>query len=52
MESRSGRARRDAEHLGDLHEGESDVVMQDEHGSLLDREVSESTFKLVAIGDC
>ena len=51
VESRSGRARGDAEQLGDLHERQPEVVMQHEDRPLLDREMPEGPLELVAIGD-
>ena len=38
VEARSGGPRGDLEHFGDLHEGQPEVVMQDEDRPLLDRE--------------
>src|SRR5262245_61278886 len=51
MQSRSGRARGDAEELGDLHEGQPEVVVQDEDRALLDGQASERPLGLVAVGD-
>ena len=50
MESRSGRARRDAEQLGDLHERQPEVVVQHEDGPLIDRQSPVGPLELVAIG--
>ena len=51
VESRSGRPRGDLEDLGDLHEGQPEVVVQDEDRPLVDREPAEGALQLVAIGD-
>ena len=51
MEPRSGRPGRDAEQLGDLDEGQPDVVVQDEHGPLLHGEATVRTVELIAVGD-
>ncbi len=51
MESRSGRPGRDLEEFGDLHEGQPEVVVQDEDRSLFDREPAERPLQFVAIGD-
>jgi hypothetical protein len=51
VESRSGRARGDAEQLGDLHERQPEVVVQDEDRALLDGQVPEGSFQLVAIAN-
>jgi hypothetical protein len=51
VESRSSRPRRDAEGVGDLDEGQPNVVVQDEDRSLLDREASKRPIECVAIGD-
>ena len=51
VQARSGRPGRDAEHLGDLDQGQPEVVVQDEHRSLVDREVAERPFQFIAIGD-
>ena len=51
MQSRSGRAGGDLEHLGDLHERQPEVVVQDEDGPLVDREPAEGPLELVAVGD-
>jgi len=50
MESRAGCARGDVEDLGDLYERQPEVVVQDEDRPLLDRELPERAFQLVAIG--
>jgi len=49
MEARSGGAGRDAERLGNLDQGEPEVVVQDEDGSLVERDVAEGPFQLVTI---
>ena len=51
MESRSGRARGDLQELGDLHERQPEVVVQDEDGTLVDRNPREGPLELVAVGD-
>jgi len=51
MESRAGGTRGNAENLGDLHEWQAEVVVQDEDRSLFDRELPERAFQLVAIGE-
>ena len=51
MESRSGRPGGDLEEFGDLHEGQPEVVVQDEDRSLFDREPAECPLEFVAIGD-
>ena len=50
MEPRSGGPGRDAEQLGDLDQGQPDVVVQHEDRALLDRQPAESPLQLVAIG--
>jgi hypothetical protein len=35
--------------VGDLHEGQTDVVVEDEHGALLQRESPERTLQLVTV---
>ena len=42
---------RDAECVADLIEGQSEVVVQDDHRSLIGIEVAEATFDLIAIGE-
>ena len=42
---------RDLEHLGDLHERQPEVVVQDEDRPLVDREPAECPFQFVAVGD-
>ena len=51
VQSRSGRARGDLEHLGDLHERQPEVVVQDEDRPLVDREPAERPLQFVAVGD-
>ena len=51
VQSRSGRARGDLEQLGDLHERQPEVVVQDEDRPLIDREPAERPLQLVAVGD-
>jgi hypothetical protein len=51
METRSGRPRGDAEQFGNLDEGQPEVVVKDEDGPLLHREMSVRSLELVAIGD-
>ncbi len=51
MQSRSGGTGRDAEHLGDLHERQPEVVVQDEDRPLIDREPAEGPLQFVAVGD-
>jgi hypothetical protein len=50
MKSRSNRARRNAEHVGDLRRGVSDEVVQHEDRALVRREPSEAALQLVAVG--
>ena len=50
MESRSGRARRDAKRLGDLGGLEPEVVMEHEDRPLFGRQPSEPTFEQVPVG--
>ena len=49
MESRSGRARGDAERLGDLNERVPEVVVQNEDRALVERDAAEGPFQLVTI---
>jgi hypothetical protein len=51
MESRAGRAGRDAECFGDLRRGVARVVVQYEDGPLFGRKSTEPPFELVSIGD-
>ena len=51
VQSRSGRARGDLQHLGDLHERQPEVVVQDEDRPLVDREPAERPLQFVAVGD-
>ena len=40
-----------SEHLGDLHERQPEVVVQDEDRPLIDREPAERPLQFVAVGD-
>ena len=51
VQSRSGRARGDLQQLGDLHERQPEVVVQDEDRPLVDREPAERPLQFVAVGD-
>ena len=51
VQSRSGRACGDLQHLGDLHERQPEVVVQDEDRTLVDRKLAERPLQLVAVGD-
>jgi uncharacterized membrane protein len=51
VESGTGRARRDAEGLGDLARGIPQEVVEDEDRPLVGRQPAEPTFELVPIGD-
>ena len=51
VESRAGGTRGNVENLGDLDEGQPEVVVQDEDRPLFDRELPERAFQLVAIGE-
>ena len=51
MQSRSDRPRRDAESIGDHVEGQVQVVVQDHHRTVFDRQTPEPTLELVAIDD-
>ena len=51
VQSRSGRARGDLQQLGDLHERQPEVVVQDEDRPLVDRKPAERPLQLVAIDD-
>ena len=51
MQSRSGRSRGDLEKLGDLHEWQPEVVVQDEDRPLFDREPAECPLQFVAVGE-
>jgi hypothetical protein len=53
MKSRSGCTRRDAEQLGDLHERQPEVVVQDEHRpcSTVRRRYARSSSSRSAIAD-
>ncbi len=50
VQARSGRPRGDLQHLGDLHERQPEVVVQDEDRPLLDREPAERPLQFVAVG--
>jgi len=49
MKSRASGPVRDAERLGHRHEGQSNVVMQDEDCALVEREPAEGLLQFVAI---
>jgi hypothetical protein len=51
MESRSGGPSRDTEQLGDLDEGQPDVVVEYEDGPLLHGEATIRSLELIAVGD-
>jgi adenylate cyclase len=51
VESRSGRPRGDLEEFDVLHEGQPEVVMQDEHRPLFDGEPAECPLHFVAVGE-
>ncbi len=51
VESRSGGPGRDAEQLGDLDQGQPEVVVQDENRPLFDREPAICPLQFVAVGD-
>ena len=51
MQARSGRPRGDLQQLGDLHERQPEVVVQDEDRPLLDRELAERPLQFVAVGE-
>ena len=51
VQARSGRARGDLQHLGDLHERQPEVVVQDEDRPLVDREPAERPLQFVTVGD-
>ena len=51
MESGAGRARRDAERLGDLGRAVAHVVMEHEDRPLVGRQPAEAALELVPIGD-
>ena len=51
VKSRPGRSVRDAERFGDRHEGQAHVVVEDEDGPLVERELAECPLQLVAIVD-
>ena len=51
VQARSGRPRGDLQHLGDLHERQPEVVVQDEDRPLVDREPAERPLQFVAVGD-
>jgi hypothetical protein len=50
MKSRSDRARRNPEQVGDLRRGVSDEVVQHKDRALVRREPSEAALQLVAVG--
>jgi hypothetical protein len=49
--ARSGRPSRDLEELGDLDEGQPEVVVQHEDRALFDREPAEGPPQFVAVDD-
>ncbi len=51
VQSGSGRARGDLQHLGDLHERQPEVVVQDEDRPLIHRKAPEGALQFVAVGD-
>ena len=51
MQARLRRSHWDLEGLGDDRRGHPEVVVQDEHGSLVRTEATEAALELVAIGD-
>ena len=51
MKSRSSRPEGDAEHLGDLVERLVQVVVEDHHGPVIEGQLPEGAFELVAIDD-
>ena len=51
MESRVDRADRDVQDLGDPLGGDVGVVMQDEHGPVVDRQASDGRLELVPVDD-
>ena len=51
VQSRAGRPGRDAEGLGDLDQGQPQVVVEDEYRALLDVQALECPVECVAIGD-
>jgi len=48
MESRSGGPGRDAERLGNFDQGQPEVVVQDEDGPLVKRDVTERSLDLIS----
>ena len=51
MESRLRGADRDAERLGDLRERKFQEVVVDDDGSVVDRQVTQSLFERIVVGD-
>ena len=51
MKARSGCPRGDLEEFGDLHEGQPEVVVQDENRPLIDRKPAERPLQFVAVDD-
>ena len=49
MESRAGGTGGDAERLGNLHQRQPDVVVQNEDGPLIERDAAKRPFQLVAV---
>jgi hypothetical protein len=50
MEARSDGPFRDPKDIGDLGQGQSLVVVQDDDGSLIDRQAGERAIELVPVG--
>jgi hypothetical protein len=51
VQPRSRRPVRDAQRLGHRHEGQANVVMQDEDGALVEREPTKRLLELVTVRD-
>ena len=51
MQSRAGRPGRDAERLGDLDQGQAQVVMEHEDRAVLDRQAAKRAVEGVAVTD-
>ena len=51
VQAGTGSPRRNFQELGDLHQREADVVMQDEDRTLLERQLSKRSLELVTVGD-
>jgi hypothetical protein len=52
MQPRAGRPVRDAERLGNVHQWQTHVVVEDEDGPLIERELAERPLQLVAVEEC